>query len=180
MTDLKKEADFAFDNILKCEDESLRPAYTSGYGDGYRRGKGIVDLTTDKKEARTPENIGFDVAYKWKLHWQNKEPGYFGRAFGIDSNMIHHLGDLIGEAIKAERQRVIDAGPCEEELEKLLELDRDASRVAMKWVWESYTKYGEDGGANNHLSLRWGFQQGVRYALSELYPEQFSFKLGRE
>lgn len=37
---LTEAADFAFENILKCDDESKRGIYRHGYGDGYRRGVG--------------------------------------------------------------------------------------------------------------------------------------------
>lgn len=38
---MQEAADFAFDNILKCDDESKRGIYTHGYGDGYRKGSAL-------------------------------------------------------------------------------------------------------------------------------------------
>jgi hypothetical protein len=63
----------------------------------YNEGRGITPPSQDRAREGTLE-----IIRKWKFFWMNQKQNseedfqnYFNRACGIDSNMIHHLADLI-------------------------------------------------------------------------------------
>lgn len=72
---------------------------------------------TDAEKKRAQEYVKIVAALKyeavlkiiqeWKYFWMNQSQNseedfknYFDRAFGIDSNMMHHLAKLISESAK--------------------------------------------------------------------------------
>jgi len=45
-----------------------------------------------------PKEKYLEIIRDWRSHWMHHEEGYFQRAWGIDSNMIHHLARRLGNA----------------------------------------------------------------------------------
>ena len=52
---LDQRADFYFDNVMKCDDETKRGFYKLAFGDGWRAGYGIKNL--EKSTIKLPEKI---------------------------------------------------------------------------------------------------------------------------
>lgn len=91
-----------------------------------------------KGASPTKESL-LEVVRKWTWHWRGQEARYSVVAWGIDSNMIHHMGDKVVEHYLPTLAKI---KKLEEEKTKLENenkiLRRQLSNATYKWIGFEY------------------------------------------
>jgi hypothetical protein len=83
----------------RVEDINVDGMTQAAFRTGYRVCEARIAKHGVPGKASLSHNDLLKTIREWKHHWLQKEPGYEERAFGLDSNMMHHLATLLAKQL---------------------------------------------------------------------------------